>query len=96
MKADCEMEYNLPGNLGSEITDIRGGLDYATITYDNGYVIKVYGQLMPGANFIAYKSSIKKWEAPYDMELLTTEMKEKLIADVESKNSPEKVNIIFE
>ena len=53
------------------------------------------GELFPGATFIAYKSSIKTWEAPYEQELLTSEMKAKLIADVEKSNGPGKVNIKF-
>ena len=36
-----------------------------------------------------------KWEAPYEQELLTSEMKAKLIADVEKSNGPGKVNIKF-
>lgn len=86
----------MQGNLDSQITDIRGGMFYVTITYDNGYVIKVSGELFPGATFIANKSSIKKWEAPHDSESLTPEMVAKLIADVEKNNSPDKVNIRFE
>ena len=84
------------GNLDASISDIRGGMFDVTITYDNGYVIKVSGELFPGAKFIAYKSSIKKWEAPYDSEPLTPEMIAKLITDVEKCNGPDKVNIKFE
>lgn len=84
------------GNLNATMSDIRGSMYYVTITYDNGYVIKVSGELFPGANFIAYKSSIKKWEAPHDEEVLTHEMKVKLIADVMASNAPDKVNIRFE
>ena len=84
------------GNLSASISDIRGGMYYATITYDNGYAIKVSGELFPGATFVAYKSCINAWEPPHDKELLTPEMKTKLISDVEKKNAPGKVNIIFE
>lgn len=84
------------GNLSANISDIRGGMFYVTITYDNGYVIKVSGELFPGATFIAYKSSIKKWEPPHDTEGLTPEMVAKLIDDVEKSNAPDKVNIKFE
>lgn len=83
-------------NLNASIADIRGGMFYVTITYDNGYAIKVSGELFPKATFKAYKSSIKKWEPPHDNEQLTAEMKAKLIADVEMGNSPDKVNIKFE
>ena len=85
----------MAGNLDATISDIRGSMFYVTISYDNGYAIKVSGELFPGANFIAYKSSIKTWEAPYEQELLTSEMKAKLIADVEKSNGPGKVNIKF-
>ena len=86
----------MKGNLDASIADIRGGMYYVTIAYDNGYTIKVSGELFPGANFIAYKSSIKKWESPYDNECLTAEMADKLIADVEKCNAPGKVIIKFE
>lgn len=85
----------MAGNLDATISDIRGSMFYVTISYDNGYAIKVSGELFPGANFIAYKSSIKVWEAPYEQEILTSEMKAKLIADVEKSNGPGKVNITF-
>ena len=86
----------MSANLEASISDIRGGMFYVTITYDNGYAIKVSGELFPGATFIAYKSSIKKWEPPYEQETLTPEMVTKLVADVEKGNSPGKVNIKFE
>ena len=85
----------MAGNLDATISDIRGSMFYVTISYDNGYAIKVSGELYPGANFIAYKSSIKTWEAPHEQELFTSEMKAKLIADVEKSNGPDKVNIKF-
>lgn len=84
------------GNINASISDIRGGMHYVTITYDNGYAIKVSGELFPGATFIAYKKSIKKWEPPHDNEPLTTSMKEKLIFDTEKCNEPGKVKIVFQ
>lgn len=45
----------MAGNLDAKISDIRGSMFYVTISYDNGYAIKVSGELFPGANFIAYK-----------------------------------------
>ncbi|MBQ0064572.1 MAG: hypothetical protein KBT48_02330 [Firmicutes bacterium] len=84
------------GNLNASIVDIRGSMYYVKITYDNGYVIKVSGELFPGATFIAYKRSIKKWEAPHENEILTAEMVKKLITDVEEKNAPGKVKIVFQ
>lgn len=86
----------MAANLNASISDIRGGMFYVTVTYDNGYVIKVSGELFPGAIFIAYKSSIKNWESPHEQEKLTSEMVNKLIEDVEERNSPDKVIIKFE
>ena len=86
----------MAANLDASISDIRGGMFYVTVIYDNGYVIKVSGELFPGATFIAYKSSIKSWESPHEQEKLTPEMVNKLIADVEKRNSPGKVFIKFE
>lgn len=86
----------LPGNLGASIKEIRGGMFYMIVSYDNGYDIKISGELFPGARFIAYKSSINKWEQPHESEILTAEMVEKLISDIEKSNSPGKVNIIIE
>ncbi len=67
-----------------------------TIKYDNGYSIKVSGELFPGATFYASKKSIKNWEPPHAEEMLNNEMLEKLISDVEKENSPGKVKIIFQ
>lgn len=83
-------------NLDASILDIRGSMYYVTVTYDNGYVIKVSGELFPKATFIAYKRSIKNWEPPHEQEKLTSEMVNKLIADVEMENAPDKVTIKFE
>lgn len=83
-------------NLEASVSDIRGGMTYVTVAYDNGYAVKVGGELFPKATFIAYKSSIKNWEAPHEQEILTPEMKNKLIADVEKLNAPGKVTIKFE
>lgn len=90
------MNYSGLGNLNASITDIRGGMYYVTVTYDNGYVIKISGELFPGASFIAYKKSIKAWESPHDNEMLTSEMINKIIADVINENGPGKVKISFQ
>lgn len=86
----------MAANLDASIQDIRGGMYYVTVTYDNGYAIKVGGELFPGATFIAYKSSIKNWEPPHEQERLTPEMVTKLIADVEKRNVPGSVTVKFE
>ena len=83
-------------NLDASVSDIRGSMYYVTVTYDNGYAIKVGGELFPGATFIAYKSSIKNWELPHEQERLTSEMVTKLITDVEKCNTPGTVTIKFE
>ena len=88
-------ENSMSGNLSASIIDIRGSMYYAVITYDNGYAIKVCGELYPGAKFIASKKSIKRWELPHDLEPLTAKMVAKLILDVEKTNLPDKVNVIF-
>lgn len=89
-------ENTLPGNLGATVTDIRGSMYYVMVTYDNGYAIKISGELFPGARFVAYKSAIRKWEAPHDDELVTPEMVAKVIEDVTAENGPGKVEIAFD
>ena len=84
------------GNLGASITDIRGGIFNVKITYDNGYAINVSGELFPGATFVAYKKSIKRWDPPHENEILSQEMIIKLISDVEATYSEGKVKIVFE
>lgn len=48
--------------LGNSITDIRGSRDYCNITFDNGTVLKCYGELTllkeGGVGFDIYKSSL--------------------------------------
>ena len=86
----------MSGNLEASISDIRGDIFSVTITYDNGYAIKVGGELFPGSTFIAYKSNLKQWLPPHDNEILNAEMKAKLIADVEKQNLPGRVKVVFQ
>ena len=79
-----------------EIKSITGGWDYVTITYDNGFAVKVIGELRPGATFIAYKKTIRKWEPPHEDIELTPQMADQMINDVNASWSPDKVKIIFE
>ena len=95
-KRNEETEISTGGNLSAAISDIRGGMYDVTISYDNGYAVKVCGELFPGAKFYASKRSIKTWEAPHEKEALTQEMVQKLIADVTAKNMPGTVHILFE
>jgi len=83
------------GISGATISEIRGSMYYVTISYDNGYVIKISGESFPEAKFIAYKSSIKHWEAPHENEELTPEEVTKLINDIENRNAPGTVQIII-
>lgn len=92
---NSETNENLPGNLGASIEEIRGGMFYATVVYDNGYTAKISGELFPGAKFIASRKSVKKWEPPHEGEIMTAKMADKLIADVEKCNAPGKVIITF-
>ena len=67
---------------------------YEALGFENncaGMVLELRQELIS----LYIKSSIKAWEAPYEQELLTSEMKAKLIADVEKSNGPGKVNIKF-
>lgn len=84
------------GNLNASIESVTGSIYHMTVKYDNGYAVKINGELRPGAKFIAYKKSIKKWEAPHDTKVMTPEMVAKVVADVEKGNGPDKVNILFE
>lgn len=86
----------MDGNLKAKIADIRGSIFDVRVTYDNGYTVKINGELLPGSKFIAYKKSIKAWEAPHEDEILSEEMTNKLINDVEKRNLPGTVTIIFE
>lgn len=82
------------GIANAHITDIRGGRDYIKITYDNGYVMKAYGELEIGG-FVVYKSSINGWQPPHDTEEFSEKDREKIILDVIAGRGPDKVNITF-
>lgn len=83
-------------NLNSKIKEIRGGPDYITAAYENGYTARIYGELQPGAKFTAYIKYFKSWLPPHENEPLTFEMAKKLVDDVLAENGPGKVCITFE
>lgn len=83
------------GNLAASVSEIRGGLDYMRVIYDNGYEAKIYGELRPGATFFAYKKSLTNWQPPHEGEQFTEAMREKLLADVNAKQTPSSVRVVF-
>lgn len=81
--------------LGKPV-DIRGGLWDIKISFENEYLMKASGELRPGANFLVYKKSMKKWETPHDNELVNDKIRKYIIDEVVRSWAPGKVNITFE
>lgn len=74
---------------------IKGGFDYITIDFENGYVMKVFGELMPKARFVVYKSSMKKWQPPHEDESVTKEVVDDIIKQVLATVTENTVQIEF-
>lgn len=75
---------------------IGGGMDYIRFEYENNYQMKAYGELRPGATFLVYKRSMKKWEAPHENDIVDAKVINAIIEDIQATSTPEKVKIIFE
>lgn len=84
------------GISNAKIVDVRGDMYSVRIKYDNGYEIKVSGELFPGGKFIAYNKSMTKWEAPHDAEEFTFEDAKKIITDMLDRYETKMVDIVFD
>lgn len=51
-------------------TQIKGGMSYITFVYENDYSMKAQGELRPGAEFMVYRSSMKKWNEPHENDVV--------------------------
>ena len=75
---------------------ITGSSSYVKFDLENGYILKAEGEMLMGGRFVAFKNSMKKWEAPHENEVLTEEEKEKIIKEVNSNINENTVQISFE
>ena len=74
---------------------ISGTRSIITFDYENGYVLKVEGELLTDGSFIVYRSSIQNWEPPYNHILITQNEIDKLVEEVNSRMTEQTIQIEF-
>ena len=66
-----------------------------TFDYENGYVLKVEGELLTDGSFIVYRSSIQNWEPPYNHIPITQNEIDKLVEEVNFRMTEQTIQIEF-
>ena len=66
-----------------------------TFDYENGYVLKVEGELLTDGSFIVYRSSIQNWEPPYNHIPITQNEIDKLVEEVYCMMTEQTIQIEF-
>ena len=68
-----------------KISGTRGNIWF---DLENGYVMKAQGELLINGEFVVYKDTMKSWESPHNMEVITQEQIDDIINNAikESKN----------
>lgn len=77
-------------------SQIKGGWNYLTLEYENGYAMKAYGELRPGAVFLVYKSSMKDWLPPRENDVVDEKVIAAIIKEVTDSYEEGQVKILFE
>ncbi|WP_261104708.1 Imm74 family immunity protein [Streptococcus mitis] len=75
-----------------KISGTRGNI---TFEYENGYVLKVEGELLTDGSFIVYRSSIQNWEPPYNHIPITQNEIDKLVEEVNFRMTEQTIQIEF-
>lgn len=73
---------------------ITGTMPYIKVEID-GKVVKIGGEKIIGG-FGAYKNTIKRWESPYDNEIIDEKKKQEIIDKVINKTENSHLVITFE
>ena len=74
---------------------ISGTRSIITFDYENGYVLKVEGELLTDGSFIVYRSSIQNWEPPYNHIPITENEIDKLVEEVNFRMTEQTIQIEF-
>ena len=74
---------------------ISGTRSIITFDYENGYVLKVEGELLTDGSFIVYRSSIQNWESPYNHIPITQNEIDKLVEEVNFRMTEQTIQIEF-
>lgn len=74
---------------------ISGTRSIITFDYENGYVLKVEGELLTDGSFIVYRSSIQNWEPPYNHIPITENEIDKLVEEVDSMMTEQTIHLEF-
>ena len=74
---------------------ISGTRSIITFDYENGYVLKVEGELLTDGSFIVYRSSIQNWEPPYNHIPITENEIDKLVEEVNFRMTEQTIHLEF-
>ena len=74
---------------------ISGTRSIITFDYENGYVLKVEGELLTDGSFIVYRLSIQNWEPPYNHIPITQNEIDKLVEEVYCMMTEQTIQIEF-
>jgi len=77
-----------------KIMILGGTSSYIRVEY-NGRIVRIGGELLSDG-FLAYKNSIKKWEEPYENEIIDRETRDLIIKHVIEEAEKANFKIEFE
>ncbi len=77
------------------IKDIKGTRSSIEVELDNKQII-ISGELTTTPIFYADIASIKKWEPPYENEIITDTEKNEIIKAIERESKKGKIPVVFD
>lgn len=75
---------------------ITGSRSSVTFDLENGYIIKASGELLTGGSFVVFTDSMKRWEPPYEKEVVREADVYEIIQQVKQCMGKDKVQLLFE
>jgi hypothetical protein len=79
-----------------KVKSIKGTRSTATVLFEDNKAIVLTGELTTEPKFYADISSIKKWEPPFENDLITEEIKKDIIKSVEDHSKTAEVKVVFD
>lgn len=76
--------------------EITGSSSHVKFNLENGYAVKVDGEMLVGGKFVAFKNSMKNWEAPHENQELSEKEIQKNIQQVKENANENTMQISFE
>ena len=76
-----------------KISGTRGNIWF---DLENGYVMKAQGELLINGEFVVYKDTMKSWEPPHNMEVITQEQIDDIINNAIKESNNFEMKLFFE